>query len=143
MVCRFIRPQDWSRDHQRPRAGAFKDNRGGLSVWHLERLQQQSVAIEELLIKDLAGWGQAHHTAGDYSDFATLAAQEKDQPLQVQVKWRPEDEYVSQPWRQWSYAHAQVEIDLTHDTNEVLKEFRRLLSMECRAVNAPTPRTHP
>lgn len=139
MVCRFIRPQDWSRDHQRPRAGAFKDNRGGFSVWRLDRLQQQSVPIADLLIAELLGCGQAHHTAGDYSDFAALAAQEKDQPLQVQVEWRTEDEYVTPAWRQWSYAHAQVEIDVTQDTNEVLKEFRRLLSLECRALTAPSP----
>lgn len=137
MVCRFIRPRDWSPDHQRPRASAFKDNKGAISVWHLERLQNQFVPIGDLLIGHLAGSGQAHHQAGDYTDLATHAAEQKDQPLQAQVQWRPEDEHVTPPWRQWSYAHAQVETNATQDNNEVMKEFRRLLAMECRTKIAP------
>ena len=143
MVCRFIRPKDWNKANQSPKPSAFKDKRGGLSVWRLERLQQQSVPIEDLLIDHLAGWGQAHHLAGDYTDFAAQATRQTGQPLQAKVEWRPEDEYVAPPWRQWSHAHAQAEVNVTEATIDAFARFCRLLSVNCRATTAPAPRTLP
>lgn len=143
MVCRFIRPRDWNKANQSPKPSAFKDKRGGLSVWHLERLQQQSVPIEDLLIDHLAGWGQAHHLASDYVDFAAQAAQQTGQPLQSQVEWRPEDEYVAPPWRRWRYAHAQAEVEDTEESTAAFTRFCRLLSLNCQATVTPAEANQP
>ena len=136
IVCRFIRPADWSRRDQRPRPGAFKDRRG-ISLWHRKRLRQQAVALEDLLIEHLTGWGQAHHQAGDYADLAAIAAEKEGQSLQVRVEWRPEDEYVAPAWRPWRYAHAQGETETIDGAEEVLIEFRRLLAIKSRLAIAP------
>ena len=136
ILCRFVRPRDWSVRDQRLRPGAFKDNRG-LSLGHTERLRQHSVALESLLIDNLAGYGQAHHTAGDYLRFALEAAERESQPLSLQVEWRPEDEYVAEAWRQWAYAHVQVETETDAGAEEVLIEFRRLLAMNARWSTPP------
>lgn len=142
IVCRFLRPADWSRRDQRPRPGAFKDRRG-ISVWHRERLRQQAVALEDLLIEHLAGWGQAQHRAGDYAELAAVAAQQEGQFLQVQVEWRPEDEYVAPAWRQWRYAHAQAETEIVDGAAEVLIEFRRLLAINSRLTVPPAQYANP
>lgn len=133
IVCRFIRPKEWNRRDNRPKQSAFRGP--GLSVWHQERLRQSGVPLENLRIEHLAGYGQAHHTAGDYADFASEAAQANDVPFQVQVEWRPDDEFVSAPWRQWQYAHVQVEA-ITGPAHFLL-EFRRLLSLKMRCAIAP------
>ena len=70
LLCRFIRPGDWSRRENRPRPGAFKQP--ALSVWHIERLRAQGAAPEDLRLEHLRGCGQAHHTAADYRILADV-----------------------------------------------------------------------
>lgn len=142
ILCRFIRPHrdHWSVRDQRLKPGAFKDIRGDLSVWDVARLEQHSVSVADLLIEALAGCGQAQHTAGDYRQLATEAAAAISYPLQVAVERRTGDEFVAEPWRQWSYAHIQVE---TADggnaarEREALYEFRRLLALNARLIVPP------
>lgn len=128
ILCRFIRPGDWSRRENRPRPGAFKQ--ANLSVWHIEQLRKQGAAPEDLRIEHLRGCGQAHHSAGDYQALAAESSQADGVLFQVQVEWRPEDQYVSEPWRTWADAHIQVEV--TEGPPDFLIEFRRLLARRAR-----------
>ena len=131
MVCRFIPPGQWSWRDNRPRTRAFKQV--GLSVWHRDRLYEQNVALEDLLIENLAGYGQALHMVGDYLAAAATVAQEEKIPCQVQVEWRPDE--VTEPWWHWRYAHVQVEA--TEGPPDFPLEFRRLLAANSRTVIAP------
>ena len=139
IVCRFIRPQDWSRRDNRPRPGAFKQ--AGLSVWHQGRLCERNIALTALCILHLTGYGQALHAAGDYLAIARESALDTGLPFQVQVEWRPEDEYVAEPWREWRYAHVQVEA--TEGPSNFLAEFRDRLAHSTRAAVPPEPQRQP
>ena len=132
-VCRFVRAQDWSSRDNRPRPGAFKQD--GLSVWHRDRLLSRHVQLEDLRIESLAGCGQAHHRVSDYLDFAQVASEEAGTPLAVQVEWRPDNEYVAEPWRRWRYAHVQVEA--AEGSPQFLAEYRWLLAVNSRHVIPP------
>ena len=128
LLCRFIRPGDWSRRENRPRPGAFKQP--ALSVWHVERLRAQGAAPEDLRLEHLRGCGQAHHTAADYRILAIEASIADGMPFQVQVEWRPEDQYVSEPWRPWANSHVQVEA--IEGPPDFLAEYRRRLALTTR-----------
>ena len=133
IVCRFVRPDDWSSRDKRPRPGAFKQP--SLSVWHVDRLNQQRVAVEELQIRHLVGSGQAHHEAADYLESARLATAGAEIALVVQVEWRPGPEYVEEDWRPWSYGHVQVEA--IEGPPAFTPEFRRWLALHPRAKVPP------
>ena len=133
VLCRFVRPADWSARENRPRPGAFKQ--ADMSVWHIGQLRAMHVALDELRIAHLGGCGQAHHTAGDYQDLAAEASQTEGISFAVQVEWRPDDQCVSEPWRQWAAAHAQVETTL--GPANFLPEFRRLLALRTRRAIPP------
>lgn len=133
VLCWFIRPTDWSRRENRPRPGAFKQ--AALSVWHIERLRAQGVAPEDLRLEHLRGCGQAHHTAGDYRTLAIEASAIDGVPFQVQVEWRPEDQYVGEPWRAWAEAHVQVEA--IEGPPNFTPEYRRLLALNMRRYAPP------
>ena len=135
IVCRFIKPDrnTWNSNLNQPKQRAFK--KAGLSVWHQERLRANGVNLQDLLIEGLVGYGQAHHTAGDYLKFALQAAQSENVCFQVQVEWRADDQYVNPAWRQWSYAHVQVEA--TKGPPDFPLEFRRLLAANARSVVPP------
>lgn len=135
IVCRFIKPDrnTWNSNLNQPKQRAFKQ--AGLSVWHQERLGANGVNLQDLLIENLAGYGQAHHTAGDYLKFALQAAKSENVCFQVQVEWRRGDRYVNPAWRQWSYAHVQVEA--TKGPPDFPLEFRRLLAANARSVVPP------
>ncbi len=83
----------------------------------------------------MAGYGQAHHTVGDYETLAEQAALRTGIPFQVRAEWRSEDQYVDEPWRNWAYAHVQIEA-LEGPAN-FLAEFRRLLAAYARLVVPP------
>ena len=133
VICRFIRPRDWNKRNNRPKASAFKQS--DLSVWHIGRLLEHDIPIDDFRIEHLAGYGQAHHTVGDYETLAEEAAQRTGIPFRVRAEWRPEDQYVDEPWRAWAYAHVQVEA-LEGPAN-FLAEFRRLLAAYTRYVVPP------
>ena len=132
-LCRFVRPQDWSKRDNRPKAGAFKQ--AALFVWNVESLQAQSVRIEDLQVEHLVDSGQAHHRVSDYMELARKASEVENVPFSVQVEWRPEDEYVSEPWREWRYAHVQVEA--VEGPEQFLGEFRRILAQNSRHLVSP------
>ena len=133
LVCRFVRHRDWSNHENRPRASAFKDNRG-LTVWHKERVRQHGDELNDLLIDHLAGAGKVLHCAGDYESAARAA------DLVAVVEWRPEDEHVGAPWRKWSNAHAHVEIEPALDQRALLQRFReRLAQQTARDQTPPEP----
>lgn len=133
ILCRFIRPSDWSKRDNRPRPGAFKQ--ASLSVWHKDRLLDCQVQPEDLRIHHLTGCGQAHHTAADYLQFALEAARIEGTPFQVQVEWRPDDQYVQEAWRFFRFAHVQVEA--IEGPGNFLTEFRRLLALNSRLAIPP------
>jgi len=133
IVCRFVRSQDWSSRESRPRPGAFKQ--ADLSVWHLEILQTQGVRVEDLRVEQLVGAGQAHHLVSDYLDLARSASEKAETPFAVRVEWRPEDEFVAEPWRPWRFAHVQVEA--TEGPAQFLPEYRWLLAVNSRYLVPP------
>ena len=133
IICRFIRPSDWDKRDNKPSQRAFRQP--GLSVWHIGRLLERDMSVEDLQIEHLVGYGQAHHTDGDYLRFAADAAEAEGTPFRVQVEWRPEDHYVAEPWRPWAYAHVQVEA--IEGPPNFLLEFRRLLAVNARYVIPP------
>ena len=133
ILCRFVRPADWSERENRPRPGAFKQ--AALSVWHTGQLQMMRVDLDELRIEHLSGCGQAHHSALDYQELAAQASQTDGIPFQVQVEWRPNDDCVNEPWRRWAAAHVQVEA--TVGPVNFLAQFRRLLAAKTRHAVPP------
>lgn len=133
ILCRFVRPKDWSKTDNRPKPAAFKQ--ADLSVWHKDKLLARHVRLEDLRIEHLTGYGQAHHTTGDFLQFATEAGQIENCEFSVQVEWRPEEKYVAEPWRRWNYAHVQVEA--VEGPKNFLVEFRRKLSLNARVVIPP------
>ncbi len=133
MLCRFISPMHWSTRENQPREGAFKQE--GLSVWHYGRLLENDVRLEDLLIENLAGFGQAHHLAGDYTDLAREVSEKSGEPFEVQVEWRPEYEHVGRPWHRWRYAHVQVEA--IAGPAQFLRRYRKLLTVNSRVVIPP------
>ena len=137
VVCRFISPMHWSARENGPREGAFKPPSGqaDISVWHQGRLLERNARPEDLLIENLAGFGQALHRARDYTELAIEVSENSGEPFEVQVEWRPEDEYVELPWRRWRYAHVQVEA--IAGPPQFLRRFRKLLTVNSRVVIPP------
>ena len=133
VLCRFVRPRDWSWRENRPKPSAFKQ--ANLSVWHKGRLCAKAVSLNELRIEHLAECGQAHYRSGDFVEAAAKASQLEEVEFQVHVEWRPEDCYVAVPWRQWAYAHVQVETLL--GPRNFLVEFRRQLCLNAQMTVPP------
>ena len=104
-------------------------------MWHLESLQSHGVRVEDLRVEHLAGAGQAHHRVSDYIELARRASEVEGIPFSVRVEWRREDEFVSEPWRLWGYAHVQVES--VEGPEQFLGEFRRILAQNSRNVVPP------
>lgn len=68
----------------RPKAKAFLEN--SLSLWHLNRLLEHNVSVADLRLGELADSGQAHHTAGDYLQFAREVEKQTGEPFEVEVE---------------------------------------------------------
>ena len=98
-------------------------------------LYERGVALDGLRIEHLVGYGQAHHTAGDYHRLARQVEEKDGAPFRVRVAWRPDDEFVAEPWRQWRYAHIQVETVVGPPQFTV--QFRNLLALNTRVAIAP------
>lgn len=133
VICRFIRPDAryWNPKTNEPLQRAFKQV--NLSVWHQERLRENGVALHELLIENLAGYGQALHTVQYYLELASIIEQEEGEPFQIQIEWRPDE--VTKPWWQWRYAHVQVEV--SEGPGDFPLEFRRRLAANAQVVVPP------
>ena len=123
-VCRFIRKTDWSTALNKPKAKSFKQR--DMSVWHEGRLTAQGATLDDLQIGDFTGSGRLNLTVADYLDIASQVSSRTGRTFQVQVEWRPEDQYVKEPWRQWRDAHAQLEM-LGTSLAHFPPEFRNLL----------------
>ena len=137
-VCRFIRKKDWSTELDKPKAKAFKQN--AMSVWHEGRLEAQEATLDNLQIGELAGSGQLSLTVGDYLDIASRVSSRIGETFQIQVEWRPEDEYVAEAWRQWRDAHAQVETtEETPPPKLFPSAFRELLIIQAQRKQAIIP----
>ena len=126
MLCRFISPDKWNHKLNLPIQRAFKQV--DLSVWHRDQLLQRKIQIEDLLIENLVGCGQAHHTVDDYLKFAHTVTQDEGIQCQVLVEWRPDE--AGAPWWGWRYAHVQVEA--MEGPGDFPLEFRRLLAANSR-----------
>lgn len=133
LICRFVKPENWSRRDHRPKAGAFKQV--DLSVWHPESLYSRGARLEDLKIENLAGYGEAHHTVSDYGEAARTAGSGEQGQLDIVVEWRPECQYVREPWWPWRYAHAQVET--LSDKDGLMTLFRRQLALTTRHAVPP------
>ena len=108
ILCRFIRESEWSTETKMTKAKALKPK--DMSVWHEGTLIAQKATLENLKFDSFKGAGQFTLTVQEYLDIAHGAASKLKRPFEVQVEWRPEDQYVPEPWRPWREAHAQVEM---------------------------------
>jgi len=134
VVCRFIRPgrDYWHSVEQRPKAKAFKQP--SLSLWHEKRVIANQASLDDLLIDSLVGYGQAHHTAGDYREIAREVGDDHGVDLGIVLRWQPN---VPCPWQRWRDAHVEVETTTGDHVKSALTEFRRLLSLKARISIAP------
>ena len=136
IVCRFIRPKDWSTCESKPKARSLKQR--VLSVWHEERLEEQGAVLSDLCIDSLSGSGQLRLSVADYLDIADNVASRIEDPIYIQVEWKPDDDFVKEPWRPWRDAHAQVEMigtSLTHFPTE----FRKLVIITAQRKGSIVP----
>ena len=133
IVCRFVRVQDWNFREGRPKTGAFKG--ADLSVWRVGKLRDNAVEPRALCIDTLDGAGEAHHMADDYLGYAQQASTE-ELSFTVQVKSRTGEKHVWEAWRQWGYAHAEVEASIDH--RDIPLKFRELLALNAREVREPS-----
>ena len=108
IVCHFIRQSEWSEQIRRPKARSLRDN--DLSAWHERQLAAQGATLDHLRFGEFAGAGKLKLTAGDYLEIAEKVALKTGATFQLQVEWRPEDEFVGEAWHQWRDAHVQVEM---------------------------------
>ena len=136
-VCRFIRQSDWSAKLNKPKAKLLKQRT--LSVWHPDRLAEQGATLDDLRIESLAGSGQLNLTVRDYLDIASQISASVGQTLQVEVEWRPSDQFVKEPWRQWRNAHAQVEMIGTLWSNfpHVFRDLAIIAAMRKEVIVPP------
>ena len=125
-VCHFIRPSDWSEPLKRPKAKSFKQK--DLSVWHEGRLADQGATLDTLRFGEFTGAGKLRLTADDYLNIATKVALKTGSTFELRLEWRPEDEFVGPEFRQWRYAHVQVEM-LDPSMKHFPSEFRELVGI--------------
>ena len=140
IVCRFIRPGEWSKRENRPRPGAFKQV--GLSVWHRERIQSTGATLEDLQFGSLEGSGTALLTVNQIFEAAETAERKRSGKLYVDVEWSPET--VDNAWRQWKDAHAEVETRPSGESPEhaggLMSAFRMELCLKAKCDPPPGPR---
>ena len=143
ILCRFVpgNREKWSQENQRPRPRAFKENHG-LSVWDVNLLKEQGVEISDLLIGSLKGHGQVHHSVKTYFEVAHVAEQALGVRMIIAVERRSEEQYVMEGWRQWAYAHVQVEYSgdpmaSTEAQESVCVYFRQQMTMNASLTIPP------
>ena len=126
IVCRFIRPQDWSATSSKPKQGLMKQPIQ--SVWHEEKLVPHGANVSDLRIESLAGSGHFSLSVREYKDIASSVSSRitDAEKFEIEIEWRPEDEFVKEPWRQWRDAHAQLEKIADCQSNFPI-EFRKLV----------------
>ncbi|MYB39608.1 MAG: hypothetical protein F4Y26_19945 [Gammaproteobacteria bacterium] len=137
--CRFVRPQDWSTENDRPKASAFK-HRHNVSLWHEGRVLDHGDELSALQCGPLANTGQAFFQAGEIEQHArdvVANAEAKgncDCSLSVAVEWRPET--ASECWKKWAHAHAEI-IEAETNCRDLTVQFRRALCANARRLVAP------
>ena len=102
-ICRFILPDEWDEDKQRPTPGAFRASDRQLSVFHQQRVLDAKYSMRDLCIDRLTGAGEAHLQVDTYIELGQGISSQFD----PKVYWRPN--LVDDPWKTWANAHAQVE----------------------------------
>ena len=135
-VCRFIRPDCWDDDDQRPTPEAFKASDRTLSVFHISRVTSNGDALRSLCFGTLEGAGEAILTADHFRKFAEEVIRIHS-PLNFVVPtvvWRPED--VHSDWVKWKDAHANVET--SSGKREFPDRYREILAERCTVTQAPT-----
>lgn len=141
VVCRFIDPLHWVKRDRCPAETAFKPPKEkDLSVWHEGLLEEHGASVDELKIKELSEHGHVCHSVREYQEVAREASQDKPkQPraikIQVEVEFRPEDEFVDPPWEEWNYAHCQVEA--TVGPRRLTGRFRKLMAARSKHAIPP------
>ena len=94
--------------------------------------------MSNLQFGEFEGSGKLTLTVRDYLDIASKVSRRTGHPFQVQVEWRPEDQFVGRDWRQWRDTHAQVEMVGTTEKN-FPTEFRKLVIIMADRKNTITP----
>ena len=107
-----------------------------MSVWHEGRLTECGVTLEELQLESLEDSGRAFHTVADYLELADEVEQKTGKSCELRIEWRSEDCNVLEHWRQWRYAHVQVE--MMDGSRFLPPSLRNLLALKARRLDAPT-----
>ena len=129
-LCRFIGPEHWSRDDNRPAYTAFTASRKKLSTWHRERVLQNHSTLEDLCFDELEGFGEAMLRA---EDFIQAAEESRSPVFQPKAAWRPEE--VVERWSAWLNAHVNIESEAGPDSFP--RDYRLLLAMRCEVPRRP------
>ena len=137
-VCRFIDPIHWSVREGSPRETAFKPRDDeDLSVWHEGILRIEGATLDDLRIGSFEGNGKALHMAGRYLQAAKEASEgaKEEFKVNIRVEWRTEEEFVEEQWREWAYAHVQVEA--IRGPRKFTGRFRKLLAAKSKNTIPP------
>ena len=102
-ICHFISPDEWDDTLQEAIPKAFLASDRQLSVFHRCRVESMGDKLSDLCIESLAGFGEAHLRV----DKCITLGQNISDVFSPRVYWRPDK--VSEPWRRWKEAHAQIE----------------------------------
>ena len=93
--------------------------------------------MEVLQLDSLQGSGQAHLMVAQIHEAARGAEEKRGGVLRVALEWRPDT--VGEAWRQWSYAHAEMEIEEMEDPppeknrdGGLMSAFRMILCQQAR-----------
>ena len=95
--------------------------------------------LNNLQFAHLSGSGQLKLTVQEYLAIATKVSSKIGQAFDLQVEWRPEDAFVTEAWRRWRDAHAQVEI-IRGMSDHFPPAFRDLvIIMACKKQGITSP----
>ena len=109
-----------------------------MSVWDEDCLATLEATLGDLQFDQLEGSGKLKLAVQDYLDIATEVSSKMGQAFQIQVEWRSEDQFVTEPWRKWRDAHAQVEMPES-PSNHFPPEFRNLVVIVAKRKEGITP----
>lgn len=136
-LCRFITPDKWDAESQRPTETAFVASKRVLSVFHVLRIVDGGDDLAQLCVGSLNGAGEALLEADAYKVLATDAINEF--PTETvnfgppTVRWAPDDtDAARMTWR-----HAHVNVTAPGGKPKFPLKYRVLLAETCQVQRPP------
>ena len=132
-LCRFLDPDLWNPEDNRPTYMAFRASQRQLSLWHKATIERAGDELDDLCFGALDGFGHGLLTPSDCIEAAKHTASPTFGP---NVYWRPSA--AEEAWNRWRDAHVQVES--TSGDQSFPKSYRLELALRCQVVKPPTAR---